>query len=191
MLMKKGRNAWIVAAVLCVAVVAVLIIGKGMKPDKKEASVENAGPPREKEVDAVEVMLPTELMTEDGLFLLEVPEGAIFELAADEDDVVWVYGPSGTRYKIRHEDVSAILKHRVSMDGYDDAELKQFGFQVAAARVAAVMQSAYPEEGTQLTVGMRTEWQDKVEIEMATKSGISIPQYSLMVEWAVYKGWLD
>ena len=82
--MKKGRNAWIVAAVLCVAVVAVLIIGKGMKPDKKEANVENAGPPREKEVDAVEVMRPTELMTEDGLFLLEVPEGAIFELAADE-----------------------------------------------------------------------------------------------------------
>ena len=100
MLMKKGRNAWIVAAVLCVAVVAVLIIGKGMKPDKKEANVENAGPPREKEVDAVEVMRPTELMTEDGLFLLEVPEGAIFELAADEDDVVWVVGEKADVYKL-------------------------------------------------------------------------------------------
>ena len=53
------------------------------------------------------------------------------------------------------------------------------------------MQSAFPEKGTQLTIAMRTEWQDKVEIEMAIKMEISVAQYSLMASWAVYKGWLD
>ena len=38
--------------------------------------------------------------------------------------------------------------HKASMHGYDDAQLKQFGRQASAARVAAVMQSAFPEGRT-------------------------------------------
>jgi len=189
-LVKRRRHALIAAVALCTVLAALLFAGTLVlgKPGKQG---KGAQPPKDKKVRAVQTLRPTKVMTENGLLLLEVPEGTIFEVAEHKGNVVWISGPSGTRYQIRRQDVRAIPEHKVSMHGYDDAQLKQFGRQASAARVAAVMQSAFPEKGTQLTIAMRTEWQDKVEIEMAIKMEISVAQYSLMASWAVYKGWLD
>lgn len=188
--MKERRHTLIAVVVLC-AVLAILLLAGTVALGKPGKQGKGAQPPKDKKVHAVQTLRPTKVMTESGLVLLEVPEGSIFEVAEHKGNVVWILGPSGTRYHIRRQDVRAIPEHKVSMQGYDDAQLKQFGRQASAARVAAVMQSAFPEKGTELTISMRTEWQDKVEIEMAMKMEISVAQYSLMASWAVYKGWLD
>lgn len=188
--MKKRTNITFTTVLACAAIALLLLMGSFAlaKPGKGGKA---AKPPKKKNVHAVQTLRPAKLMTESGLALVEVPEGAIFEVAEHKGNVVWVYGPSGQKYRMRRQDVRAMPAHKISMDGYNDSQLKQFGFQASAARVAAVMQSAYPEKGTELTIDMRTEWRDKVEIEMAIKMEISVPQYSLMASWAVYKGWLD
>lgn len=158
---------------------------------KKPAKAKGPKPPKERRVDAAVTKRPTQLRTEDGLVVMNLPEGVTFAAAEHKGKAVWVYGPSGQRYWLPIEDVKMIKGHKVSVDDISDKQLKSFGLQVTAARVTAVVQSVHPTPETTLTASMRTEWEDRVLIEMAIKAEISLPRMSLMLEWAVFSGYAD
>jgi hypothetical protein len=157
--MKKRRHTLIAAVVLC-AVLAALLFAGTIALAKASKQGKGAQPPKDKKVHAVQTLRPTKVMTESGLLLLEVPEGTIFEVAEHKGNVVWICGPSGTRYQIRRQDVRAIPEHKVSMQGYDDAQLKQFGRQASAARVAAVMEISVAQYSLMASWAVYKGWLD-------------------------------
>lgn len=174
-------------ALLALALVCAL--GSTAADAKKPAK--GPKPPKERKIDAAVTKRPAQLRTESGLVVMNLPEGVTFAAAEHKGKAVWVYAPSGQRYWLPIEDVKMIKGHKVSVEDISDKQLKSFGLQVMAARVTAVMQSVYPTPEASLTASMRTEWEDKVLIEMAIKAQISLPQLSLMIEWAVFSGYVD
>ena len=185
------RRTWVHMFIALLALALVCALGSTAADAKKPAKVKAPKPPKERKIDAAVTKRPTQLRTESGLVVMNLPEGDTFVAAEHRGKAVWVYAPSGQRYWLPVEDVKMIKGHKVSVDDVSDKQLKSFGIQVTAARVTAVMQSVYPTPGTSLTAGMRTEWEDKVLIEMAIKAQISLPQLSLMLEWAVFSGYVD
>jgi len=185
------RRAFVHMLIALLAMAMVCSAGSTVADAKKPAKVKAPKPPKERKIDAAVTKRPTQLRTESGLVVMNLPEGVTFAAAEHKGKAVWVYGPSGQRYWLPIQDVKMIKGHKVSVDDVSDKQLKSFGLQVTAARVTAVMQSVYPTPGTTLTAGMRTEWQDKVLIEMAIKAEITLPQLSLMLEWAVFSGYVD
>jgi len=185
------RRTWVHMFIALLALALVCALGSTAADAKKPAKVKAPKPPKERKIDAAVTKRPTQLRTESGLVVMNLPEGVTFVAAEHRGKAVWVYAPSGQRYWLPVEDVKMIKGHKVSVDDINDKQLKSFGLQVTAARVTAVMQSVYPTPGTSLTAGMRTEWEDKVLIEMAIKAQISLPQLSLMLEWAVFSGYVD
>lgn len=178
-------------ALLALALALACAVGSAAVDAKKPAKAKGPKPPKERKIDAAVTRRPTQLRTESGMVVLNLPEGVTFAAAEHRGKAVWVYGPSGQRYWLPIEDVKMVKGHKVSVENVSDKQLKTFGTQVAAARVTAVMQSVYPVPGTSLTASMRTEWEDKVLIEMAINAQISLPQLSLMLEWAVFSGYVD
>ncbi|MBP7165136.1 MAG: hypothetical protein KBB15_05720 [Firmicutes bacterium] len=185
------RRAWIHMFIALLALALVCSVGSAAVDAKKPAKVKPPKPPKERKIDAAVTKRPTQLRTENGLVVMNLPEGVTFAAAEHKGKAVWVYGPSGQRYWLPIQDVKMIKGHKVSVGDVSDKQLKSFGLQVTAARVTAVMQSVYPTPGATLTAGMRTEWEDRVLIEMAIKAEISLPQLSLMLEWAVFSGYVD
>jgi len=177
--------------IVLLALALVCSVGSTAVDAKKPAKIKAPKPPKERKIEAAVTKRPTQLRTESGLVVMNLPEGVTFAAAEHKGKAVWVYGPSGQRYWLPIEDVKMIKGHKVSVETVNDKQLKSFGLQVTAARVTAVMQSVYPTPETSLTVGMSTEWEDKVLIEMAIKAQISLPQLSLMLEWAVFSGYVD
>ncbi len=187
----RRRRIWVHMFIALLTLALVCAVGSAAADAKKTAKAKGPKPPKERKIDAAVTKRPTQLRTESGLVVMNLPEGVTFAAAEHKGKAVWVYAPSGQRYWLPVEDVKMIKGHKVSVDDINDKQLKSFGLQVTAARVTAVMQSVYPTPGTSLTAGMRTEWEDKVLIEMAIKAQISLPQLSLMLEWAVFSGYVD
>lgn len=187
----KTRRLWVHILTGLVALTLVCTVVSIAADAKKAAKDKGPKPPKEQVVDAAVTKRPTRLMTEDGFVVMELPEGVAFASAEHKGKAVWVYGPSGQRYWLPIEDVKMIKGHKVSVEDISDNQLKTFGLQVTAARVAAVMQSAHPTPGTTLPIGNRVAWEDKVLIEMSIKAEISVAQISLMLQWAVFSGYAD
>ena len=187
----RKRRTRVHMFIALLALVLVCAVGSTAVDAKQPAKAKGPKPPKERKIDAAVTKRPTQLRTEGGLVVMNLPEGVTFAAAEHKGKAVWVYGPSGERYWLPIEDVKMIKGHKVSVEDVNDKQLKSFGLQVTAARVTAVVQSVHPTPGTSLTAGMRTEWEDKVLIEMAIKAQISLPQLSLMLEWAVFSGYVD
>ncbi|HAI85362.1 MAG TPA: hypothetical protein DCL63_00035 [Firmicutes bacterium] len=187
----KNRQLWARMLIALITLALVCAAGSVEADAKKAAKGKGPKPPKERKVDAAVTKRPTELRTEDGIVVMNLPEGVTFASAEHRGKAVWVHGPSGQRYWLPIEDVKMIKGHKASVEDISDSQLKSFGLQVTAARVAAVMQSVHPAPGTTLPSSNRTVWEDKVLIEMSIKAQIGLPQMSLMLEWAVFLGYAD
>lgn len=187
--MRKSAWKWAVGAVLVLAVAFALVTTLTRRRESSEASVPQ--PPKERIVDLVVTEKPTTLRTHSGVAVISLPEGLTFTLDHMEDDSVSVLGPTGARYTLPMDDIRIMKDQKIEMEEMDDSQLKTFGLQITTAKVTARMQSAYSASDTELTPGMRTEWDDRILIEMAIKSQMSIAQLTLMIEWAEYAGCVD
>lgn len=187
--MKKPAWKWAGGALLVVAVVFALVTTFAGRRESPEASVPQ--PPKERIVDLVVTEKPTTLRTHSGVAVIALPEGLTFTLDQKEDDLVSVFGPTGARYTLPLDDIRIVKDQKIEMEEMDDSQLKMFGLQITTAKVTARMQSAYSASDTELTPGMRTEWDDRILIEMAIKGQMSIARLALMIEWAEHKGFVD
>ncbi|MEA4884598.1 MAG: hypothetical protein VB144_13275 [Clostridia bacterium] len=182
-----SRNAALIMLVLLFLASALSGMASakvGSKPPK------GPKPPKEKKIDCVETLRTASLKTSRGLLVTEVPAGTVFQAAEHKGNVVWVYGPSGQRYQMRRQDVRTVPGHRISIEHVHDDQYKALAQQYTILQVVAVMQAAHPQSDTQLGISMRTEWFDKVQIELAIKMKMEIPQYSMMTAWAMYAGFI-
>lgn len=150
-----------------------------------KAKPKGAKPPKERTVDVVVTKRPTSLRTEDGYIVLDVPAGVTFELDHHKGNKVWVKAPSGSRYYFPVSDVKIVKGHKASVGAVTDSEFNTFAIRVMAAQVTATMQSFHT------SADRRTEWQDRVLIQLSIRAGIEMPTFSLMMEWAAFSGYVN